>query len=83
MDNGHPSELIELQGKIEEIFWFVKRQAQLAKGNISESSKLPIGDLDETERGVHKRIMELGQRLIGEYFRELGSGDVGYRVTYT
>jgi len=83
MDNGHPSELIELQGKIEEIFWFVKRQAQLAKGNISESSKLPIGDLDETERGVHKRIMELGQRLIGEYFRELGSGDVGYRVTYS
>ena len=33
------------------------------------------GDLDETEQGVHKHIMKFEQRLISEYFKELGSGD--------
>ena len=82
MDKCQPTELIELQEKLEEIFWFVKSQAQVAHGNFSSQSNSPTGDLDETERGVHKRIMELGRRLIGEYFKQLGSGDVGYRANY-
>ena len=84
MDRNQPLELIELQEKIEELFWFVKNQAQLAGDNYSlmPQSKSHLGDLDETEQGVHKRLMELGQRLISEYFKELGSGDKGYRVTY-
>ncbi len=82
MDKNRPGKLIELQEKVEELFWFVKNQAELALGNISVQSTSETGDLDETERGVHKRIMELGRRLIGEYFEELGSGDMGYRTNY-
>ena len=68
MDDRQPTTLIELQEKLAEIFWFVKGQAQLARGNLSAEPESLTGDLDETERGVHKRIMELGQRLIGMYF---------------
>ena len=82
MDENQPAALIELQEKIAEIFWFVKGQAHLAGGNFSAQPQSSTGDLDETERGVYKRIMELGLMLIGMYFKELGSGDVGYRVTY-
>lgn len=82
MNDNRPVELIALQEKVEEMFWFVKNQAQLARDNRSAKSPSPTGDLDETERGVHRRIMELGQRLVGEYLEELDRGDVGYRVTY-
>ena len=82
MNDSRPAELIQLQEKVAEIFWFVKEQARLAPSNLDGQRESLIGDLDDTERGVHKRIMELGQMLLGEYFRELGSGDVGYRVTY-
>ena len=82
MDQSQPKELTELHEKLEEIFWFVKDQARLASGNSILRSNCIKGDLDETEQGVHKRIMELGQRLMSEYFKELGSGDEGYRVKY-
>lgn len=82
MDTPRPKALVELQDRLEEIFWFVKNQARLAEGNFSDQSQFPVGDLDETERGVHKRMMELGRRLICEYFEELGSGNVGYRASY-
>ena len=83
MDENRPLELIALQEKVAEIFWFVKDQAHVAQGNIAGQEKPLSGDLDETERGVYKRIMKMGQRLLGEYFKELGSGNVGYRVTYS
>jgi hypothetical protein len=81
MNDSQPAELIQLQEKVAEIFWFVKKQARLAESNLDGQKESLSGDLDNTERGVHKRIMELGQMLLGEYFRELGSGDLGYRVT--
>ena len=82
MDDRHPLELIALQEKVAEIFWFVKDQGRLARENVGSQSKAPSGDLDETERGVYKRIMKMGQQLLCEYFKELGSGDAGYRVRY-
>ena len=46
MDNSQPSALIELQEKVAEIFWFVKGQAQLPRGNLSAQSQSSTGDLD-------------------------------------
>ncbi len=83
MDENRPLELIALQEKVAEIFWFVKDQARVARGNIAGREKPLSGDLDETERGVYKRIMKMGQRLLGEYLKEPGNGNVGYRVTYS
>ena len=82
MDDSRPAALIDLQERVEELFWFVKNQANLARDNSSAHSEAATGDLDETERGVHKRVMELGRKSLEEYFKELGSGDVGYRATF-
>ncbi len=81
MDDNQPQELIDLQEKVTEIFWYVKSQSKLARGNISIAKESRLGDLDETERSVHKQLQELGQRLQGEYLKDLECGDMGYRVT--
>lgn len=81
MNDDQPKELIDLQEKVAEIFWYVKSQSKLACNNIDMSPESRSGDLDKTERSVHKRLQDLGQQLLVGYFKDLDRGDVGYRLT--
>lgn len=80
MNDSQPKELIDLQEKVAEIFWYVKSQAKLARGNIERSPVSRSGDLDETERSLHKQLQDLGCQLLGGYLKDLDRGDMGYRV---
>lgn len=81
MNEDQPQELVDLQEKVSEIFWYVKSQAKLARHNMTVANDSPSGDLDETERRVHRQLQELGCRLLGQYLRDLAYGDMGYRLT--
>ena len=55
MNKDQPQELVDLQEKLSEIFWYVKSQAKLARHTLTLVSESSLGDLDETERRVHKQ----------------------------
>ncbi len=78
--SSHPIALEELQENIAEIFYFVKQQGQLATGN--QGRQKALGDTDETERQVHEKLLAVGRKLMGQYFDEIGSGDIGYRIEH-
>ena len=81
MNENQPQELVDLQEKLSEIFWYVKSQAKLARHTLTLVSESSLGDLDETERRVHKQLQELGQQLLEHYLKDLHYGDLGYRLT--
>ena len=81
MNEERPKELVDLQEKLSEIFWYVKSQAKLARHNVVVANESSSGDLDETERRVHSQLQELGRRLLGQYFKDLHCGDMGYHLT--
>jgi len=81
MNKDQPQELVDLQEKLSEIFWYVKSQAKMARHTLRLVSESSSGDLDDTERRVHKQLQELGQQLLGQYLKDLLYGDMGYRLT--
>ncbi len=60
MEEQQPAELLQLQENVAEIFRFVKKQAQLARGNMCRQEKSLVGYLRGIERGVHKRCSGVG-----------------------
>lgn len=78
MNDTHPAELVDLQEDVAEMFYFVKRQGQLAGGNLDRTE--PLGDTDATERQLHERLFAMGRKLMGEYFVEVGGVDLGPRL---
>ena len=64
------SKLSEINEIVNEVFNYVKNQAELAKFTLSNSLQ---GDANATERGIFKRVLEMGKKLMEYYFEELAS----------
>jgi hypothetical protein len=71
----------EVQEKIVTLCQYIKSQAAAALEHNLLGAE-PVADADQTERGIHQRLMELGQVLMGEYFDGIGNGDQGYRAEF-
>lgn len=63
--------ICEIQGSVQGLIDFVKGQVKL--GTAGDAG----GDADATERGIFKRLLQLGLQLMNLYFAGLGDGDVG------
>jgi hypothetical protein len=71
------SKLSEINEIVNEVFNYVKNQAELAKFPLSNSLQ---GDANATERGIFKRVLEIGKKLMEYYFEELGVFDLGREI---
>ncbi len=77
----HPSELTEIIEMVTGMFYYVKAQGDKAREfNICAGDV--VGDTDETERALHQRLMEIGSKLMSEYFEQVGNGDEGYHAKF-
>jgi hypothetical protein len=73
-----PQELIDMQQSLASLFWDIKEQGKLARENAHEP--VVSCDTDQAERTIHAEVMRLGQRLMGEFFKGIGTGDLGFRI---
>ncbi len=78
MKDTRPPQLIQLLNNVEQLFWYVSEQGELARKNLDREK--PIADTDETERKVHEELLAMGRLLMKRYFDQVGLGDLGYRV---
>ena len=68
---------LEIYEIVDEVFNYVKNQAKLAKSPLSNSLQ---GDANSTERGIFKRVLEIGKKLMEYYFEQLGVFDLGKEI---
>lgn len=80
MPTNAPAELSEMLHMVTQLFEYARAQGRQARENLHLSA--PVADADSTERELHRRLLALGQCLMGTYFDNLGTGDLGYRATF-
>lgn len=78
--NEMPPELIAMQESLMELALKVKAMA--AEARISPKKITDGTDLDHAERTIRDGLFDLGRRLVTEYFRNVGTGDLGFRVEF-
>ena len=76
--NQMPQELIEIQQTVSALFWQVKQSAEYAHAN--RDSPISGTDTDQVERMIRKGVFDLGNRLMSNYFENVGTGDLGFRI---
>lgn len=73
-----PHELIDMQQSLASLFWDIKELGKRARENVHEPAD--SCDTDKAERTIRAGVMKLGQRLMGEFFKGIGTGDLGFRI---
>ena len=84
--NPMSQELISIQESVVELALKVKAMARDARANTEATST--DADVDHAERTIRAGLFDLGRRLMTEYFKDAGTGDMGFHiecddVTYT
>ena len=73
-----PQELIEIQQTVSALFWQVKQCAEDAHANCDNPTSGV--DADQVERMIREKIFGLGNQLMSNYFKDVGTGDLGFRI---
>ena len=73
-----PQELIDIQQALTTLFWEIKETAERASTNVQNATSAT--DVDRVERTIRSGVLDLGLRLMEQYFHHVGTGDQGSRI---